>query len=68
MIVNEEDAGGKICPLMTAMKSVEDRQTDGKAFCEGGLCMLWIWLHAGAEAQGNRGYCGLAGRETATYR
>ena len=48
MLVNENDAKFKFCPLL---KTHDDKMK----FCQGNMCMLW--RTAGADT----GYCGRAG-------
>ncbi|WP_173362473.1 hypothetical protein [Solidesulfovibrio magneticus] len=52
MLVNENDAKFKFCPLL---KTHDDKMK----FCQGSMCMMW------RTTGGESGYCGLAGHPAA---
>jgi len=49
MYVSEKEAKFKYCPFLMT-------HDDKMKFCQGSMCMMW------READGDAGYCGLAGR------
>lgn len=70
MILTEQEANTKICPLTFAVREV--RGPDGAGIREGGpgncigsTCMAWRWRGGGPDfveiGEVGRGYCGLAG-------
>jgi hypothetical protein len=63
VIIPQDKAREKICPLMTVMKSMDAREKHGPAYCVGWDCMLWCWVRQKSES--DFGYCGLAGRPEA---
>jgi hypothetical protein len=62
MLVTEEEAGKKLCPMWAQQEKLVLR-------CEGSRCMFWRWGYktdgsgpAANLAHERTGYCGLAGK------
>jgi hypothetical protein len=54
MIIEENKAGKKWCPLTAPFAALPD---GGRSNCMGSGCMMWRW----AGERMTHGYCGLAG-------
>jgi len=61
VIIAQDQARERICPLMTGKKMKEEK--DGPVYCVGSDCMLWCWIRQQKET--DLGYCGLGGRPDA---
>ncbi|MEF3698301.1 hypothetical protein [Desulfolutivibrio sp.] len=53
MYHTEHEAKFKYCPLLMT-------HDDKMKFCQGTMCMMW--RSSGSSQDGDKGYCGLAGR------
>jgi len=63
MIIPQDKAREKICPLMTAVRSKSKKEKHEPVYCVGWDCMLWCWVRQKSES--DFGYCGLAGKPEA---
>ena len=54
MLVNENDAKFKFCPLL---KTHDDKMK----FCQGAMCMMWRYRDPAQTGESGKGFCGLAG-------
>jgi hypothetical protein len=59
VIIAQDQARGKICPLMTRGRKEEE----GPVHCIGRDCMLWCWIRQQKDT--DLGYCGLGGKPDA---
>ncbi|MGE4296585.1 MAG: hypothetical protein AB7E47_01030 [Desulfovibrionaceae bacterium] len=55
MMLTEKEAKFKHCPYLTT-------KDDKLRFCLGAMCMMWRRASDGAAGDGDKGYCGLAGK------
>ncbi|MEG6505912.1 hypothetical protein ACR4XJ_00015 [Nitratidesulfovibrio sp. D1] len=55
MIMPQNEAKFRYCPFL---KTSDDKMR----FCVGAQCMMWRYKHPQRNAEGDEGYCGLAGK------